>query len=62
MRLSTATYGALAYIVFMIAALVLLALAGAGLGPVEFVVWFVILVVGLALIVAGTNRTRQMEK
>ncbi len=37
------------------------AIAGINVGPVEFVIWLVVLVIGLALIVTGTNRSKQIE-
>ena len=58
MKLSTAAKSSLGLIVLMVALLILGASAfGANLGPVEVTIWLVILVVGLALIVAGARRT-----
>jgi hypothetical protein len=57
MKLSTVAKSALTLIVLMIGLLILGAAFGVNLGPVEVTIWFVILVVGLALIVAGARRT-----
>lgn len=62
MKLSTAARSALTFIVVMLVLLIAGAALAVNIGPLEFLIWFVVLVVGLALIVAGTNRDRQMEK
>ncbi|HNG58049.1 MAG TPA: hypothetical protein PLX70_11450 [Solirubrobacterales bacterium] len=61
MKLSTAARSALTFIIVMIGLAIVGAIAGINVGPVEFVIWLVVLVIGLALIVTGTNRSKQIE-
>jgi len=57
MKLSVGVRSALTLIVVMFLLLFALAAAGANFGPVELLLWLVILIIGLILVRLGTRRS-----
>lgn len=57
MKLSLGVRSALTLIVVMFLLLFALAAVGANVGPVELLLWLVILIVGLVLVRLGTKRS-----
>lgn len=57
MKLSVEVRSALTLIVVMFLLLFAMAAAGANIGPIEMLLWLVILIVGLVLVRLGTKRS-----